>query len=141
MKLKKLFEAKDQKLFKVDGGDEVEIRPEMAKTVKWSDVEQEAESYNEEYLAHLRDELKSLEEKNQFVFIVPVFDKDAPSSQFTAAMKHTARRIKDCVSVIGFAIPEEVIQDADTYIEELSAKHSQYCFFCKKSLKNDVILY
>ena len=143
MKLEKLFEAKEKKLFKISGGDEVAILPEMAKSVRWSDVEPQADVYNEEFLAKLRDELKSLEEKNSFVFIEPVFDKgaNADKAQFTAAMKHTARRIKDCVSVIGFAIPEEMLSDVDTYCAELSAKHAQYCFFCKKSLKSDVVLY
>lgn len=141
MKLEKLFEVKGQKLFKIDGGDEVAIKPEMALPVKWSDVEHENEVYDEEYLAKLREKLKSLEEKKVFVFIEPVFDKKAGAEQFTSAMKHTARRIKDCVSVIGFALPEEVIQDAEFFIEELSAKHAQYCFFCKKPLKDDIVLY
>ena len=89
----------------------------------------------------LRDELKSLEEKNEFVFIEPVFDKNASVEQFTAAMKHTARRIKDCVSVIGFALPKEAEAQKDFFIEELSAKHQQYCFF-SKSLKDDsIVLY
>lgn len=144
MKLERLFEVKDSKLFKISG-EEVKIQPQMIKSVKWSDVEGDPEVYNEEFLAKLREELKALEEKNEFVLIEPVFDKSADYEQFTAAMKHTARRIKDCVSVIGFSIPEEILtntnENKDYYIEEMSAKHAQYCFFCKKALSDSVVLY
>ena len=139
MKLERLFEVKDNKLYKVSGE---EISPEgRAFPVKWSDVEACAGEYNEDYLAKLRDELKSKEEKKEFVFIEPIFDKDSDFEQFTAAMKHTARRIKDCLSVIGFAIPEAVVSKKDSYIEELSAKHGHYCFFCKQKLDSSVVLY
>lgn len=139
MKLERLFEVKDSKLYAVSG----ESVPVDGKAfpVKWSDVEAGAEEYNEDFLAKLRDDLKVLEEKKQFVFIEPVFDKNADYEQFTAAMKHTARRIKDCVSVIGFAIPVEILENRAYYIEELSAKHQQYCFFCKESAGTDVVLY
>lgn len=130
MKLERLFEVKDSQLYKISG-EKFEITSENIRPVKWSDVEGEAEAYNEEYLAKLRDELKALEEKNCFVLIEPVFDKNCSKEQFTAAMKHAARRIKDCVSVIGFALPSEVESEKDFYIEELSAKHAQYCFFSK----------
>ncbi|MBB5226035.1 hypothetical protein DYE50_10810 [Treponema ruminis] len=139
MKLERLFEVKESKLYKVSG----EAFPTEGKAypVKWSSVEGGAEEYNEDFLAKLRDDLKALEEKNLFVFIEPVFDKSAGYEQFTAAMKHTARRIKDCVSVIGFAIPAEVLEHKSFYIEELSAKHQQYCFFCKENAGSDVVLY
>ena len=144
MKLERLFEAKNQKLYRISG-EEVKVTPEMVKSLNWSDVESDPknapEAYNEEFLAHLRDELKSLEAKSEFVFIEPRLDVDCGAEQFTAAMKHTARRIKDCVSVIGFSIPEEIAETADFYREELSAKHAHYCFFCKKPLKDDVVLY
>ncbi|MBR1722471.1 MAG: 23S rRNA (adenine(2030)-N(6))-methyltransferase RlmJ [Treponema sp.] len=139
MKLERLFEVKDNKLYKVSGE---EVSPEgKAFPVKWSEVEAGAEEYNEDYLAKLREDLKSKEEKKEFVFIEPVFDKDAGFEQFTAAMKHTARRIKDCVSVIGFAIPDAVVAQKDYYIEELSAKHGHYCFFCKQKLESSMVLY
>ena len=139
MKLERLFEVKESKLFAISGeGISTEGK---AYPVKWSDVENGVEEYNEDFLAKLRDDLKVLEEKNQFVFIEPSFDKNAGYEQFTAAMKHTARRIKDCVSVIGFAIPAEVLENKAFYIEELSAKHQQYCFFCKQNAGTDVVLY
>ena len=133
MKLEKLFEVKDSKLFKV-GGEEVPATG-MEKPLKWSEVEAAAEEYDEAFLASLRDELKSLEETSSFVFIEPQIDKDAPIDQFIAAMKHTARRIKDCTSVAGFAIPVQMTRDeAAAYIEELSQKHAHYVYFSKDGL-------
>jgi len=139
MKLERLFEVKDGKLYTM-AGEPVSLEGK-AFPVKWSDVEKEAEQYNEEFLAKLRDDLKQIELTKRFVFIEPVFDKDGGFEQFTASMKHCARRIKDCVSVIGFAIPEAVFDERAFYIEELSAKHAQYCFFCRKDAGSDVVLY
>lgn len=144
MKLERLFEVKGGKLFKISG-EEFPLSSKNIKSVKWSEVEDSPEEYNEEFLAKLRDELKSLESKNEFVFIEPVFDKaeanDANIEQFTAAMKHTARRIKDCVSVIGFAIPSEIESKRDFYIAELSQKHQQYCFFSKTLQEDSIVRY
>lgn len=139
MKLERLFDVKESKLYTV-GGEAVSTEGK-AFPVKWSDVEGGEGEYNEDFLAKLRDDLKALEEKGEFVFVEPVFDKSAGTEQFTAAMKHCARRIKDCVSVIGFSIPEEVVAQRDSYIEEMSAKHSHYCFFCKKDSGKDIVLY
>ena len=139
MKLERLFKVENSKLYTISG--ESVSTDGKAFPVKWSSVESGAEEYSEDFLAKLRDELKSLEEKGEFVFIEPVFDKNAGYEQFTAAMKHCARRIKDCVSVIGFAIPSEIFENRSFYIEELSAKHAQYCFFCKKDAGSDVVLY
>lgn len=142
MKLERLFEVKDGKLYTVAGD---LVSPEgKAFPVKWCDVEAGnagSEEFNEDFLAKLREKLKSLEEKGEFVFVEPIFDKSGSVEQFTAAMKHCARRIKDCVSVIGFAIPGEVLSERAFYIEELSAKHAQYCFFCKEDAGSDVVLY
>lgn len=139
MKLERLFEVKESKLYTVEGKP-VQVEGK-AFSVKWSDVEAGEGEYNEDFLAKLREDLKALEEKSQFVFIEPVFDKTADFEQFTAAMKHCARRIKDCVSVIGFALPAEVVEHKDFYIEELSAKHAQYCFFCKQNAGTEIVLY
>ena len=139
MKLERLFKVENQKLYTVSG----EAVPTDGKAfpVKWSDVEGESEEYKEDFLAGLREQLKELEEKGSFVFIEPLFDKSADYQQFTAAMKHCARRIKDCVSVIGFAIPEEIFEHRSFYIEKLSAKHQQYCFFCRKSQDSNIVFY
>lgn len=140
MKLERLFEVKNSKLYKIG---ESEIFTPKVRTVKWSEVEGNPEEYNEDFLAKLRDELKALEEKNEFVLIETVFDKEADYEQFTAAMKHTARRIKDCVSVIGFSIPSEISSEEkrNFYIEEMSAKHKQYCFFSKNELSAEISIY
>lgn len=144
MKLERLFEVKKSKLFKISG-EEFFLTAKNVKSVKWSEVEGAPEEYNEDFLAKLRDELKSLEEKNEFVFIEPLFDKSAGEKinveQFTAAMKHTARRIKDCVSVIGFAIPAEIESEKDFYIAEISQKHQQYCFFSKNLQEDSIVRY
>ncbi len=140
MKLEKLFEAKENKLFKLSG-EEVPLSKEMVFPVKWSDVEGNPEEYNEEFLAKLREDLKSLESDGKFVFIEPEFDKDGGAEQFTAAMKHCARRIKDCRSVIGFAIPAQVKANAADYQEALLEKHGHYVFFAKEPLGASVVLY
>lgn len=139
MKLERLFEVKESKLFTI-AGEPVQLEGKVY-PVKWSDVEAGEGEYNEDFLAKLRDELKALEEKSQFVFIEPVYDKEGGYEQFTAAMKHCARRIKDCVSVIGFSIPNEVLEQKSFYIEELSAKHAHYCFFCKENAGTEIVLY
>ncbi len=143
MKLEKVFEVKEARLYKIGGAEQT--NPErMAKAVAWSAVEPSLEAYDEAFLATLRDELKNDEATGTFVFIEPIVDKpitDAASyEQFTAAMKHCARRIKDCVSVAGFAIPAALVATgfapgsiATAYREALSEKHAQYVFFCKRS--------
>lgn len=95
--------------------------------VSYSEVGEDEDSYNEDFLARLRDDLKTLEEKNVFAFIIPCgTDKDRHKDDFTFSMKHCARRIKDCESVIGFARPD---LNADFFTEEVSAKHKHYIFF------------
>ena len=92
----------------------------------------------------MRDQLKTLEEKNEFVFLEPVYDKKATPGQFNNAMKHTARRVKDCKSVIGMALVSEVADDADVlsdFLEKISEKHPQYVYFAKKPCTEDVVLY
>lgn len=142
MKLEKLFKSENNRLFKMDGT-EVAVTASMLKNVSWNDVEGAEEVYNEQYLSQLRDELKAVEEKGEFVVVNPVYDKKgAIPGQFINAMKHTARRIKDCKSVIGFAIPDEIAGDSDVvdfYIEKMSEKHEQYVYFSKKPLKEDVV--
>lgn len=98
--------------------------------VPWSLIGTEEGGYNEEFLAGLRDWLKVLEEKHLSAFIVPVAGRLLSAEEgvaFTASMKHCARRIKDCVSVIGFALPLEV--DASFFESALREKHGQYIFF------------
>lgn len=101
--------------------------------VNWNDAGMDEDSYNEEFLAGLRDQLKELEERQVFVFIIPVAGSEeldpVARNALTASFKHCARRIKDCECVAGFAVPECV--DAAGFISELSAKHGHYIFFSK----------
>ena len=144
MKIEKLFEVKANKLFKIADGSEIENPQKLAFCVKWSDVEFAESEYNEGFLADLRNKLKSLEQENRFIFIEPIFDKDAPVSRFISAMKHVSRRIKDCACVIGFAIPEKIACDSATmkeYTANLSDKHEYYVYFCKKNQNDNIVLY
>lgn len=143
MKFEKLFESKENRLFKITG-EEVPVTEKMAFSVKWSDVEGAEEEYNESFLAKLREELKALEEKNEFVFLEPVYDKNATPGQFNNAIKHTVRRLKDCKSVIGVALVKEVAEDRDVledFMEKISEKHPHYVYFAKTPCLEDVVLY
>lgn len=150
MKLDPKFKAENGKLFFLDGKEFDSTRAvkiDAADFVKnaglsntevpyavltsWSSVGLDEDSYNEVFLAKLRDVLKEFEEKNCYAIIVPVADVTVESAaqkeNLTASMKHCARRIKDCENVIGFSVPAEA--DKSFFIEELSAKHKQYIFF------------
>lgn len=106
----------------------------------WSSIGKDESSYNEEFLAKLRDFLKKLEELKAFAFIDPKADSPVASQDekeaYTASCKHCARRIKDCANLIGFSIPKEV--DQDFFMEELRQKHAHYIFFTREN--NKIIL-
>lgn len=150
MKLDPKFKAENGKLFFLDGKEFDSTKAQKidaadfiknqgltgtevpyAVLMPWSKVGLDEDSYDEDFLAKLRDVLKDFEEKNCYAIIVPVADSAAESAvqkeNLTASMKHCARRIKDCENVIGFSVPAEV--DQSFFIEELSAKHKQYIFF------------
>lgn len=132
MKLEPVFFVKQNKLYKIDDNSPVDTEQLQKIEILWSKIELEDEIYNEEFLASLRDELKSLEVSRKFVILVPVIDKPLENSEqiesFTNACNHTARRVKDCISVAGFEIPAE-ITDYQNFIEVLSKKHAQYVYF------------
>lgn len=155
MKLEKQFVSKDNKLYMLDGTEVPVVNASVLEAkfcvneasaqnvnvfacieLPWTQIGCDEESYNEEFLARFRDFLKALDEKKVFAFIVPVADK-IPSSEdekdaFVASFKHCARRIKDCVSVAGFAVPSlETGIDSSFFMEELSQKHEHYVFFSK----------
>jgi hypothetical protein len=64
--------------------------------VRWSQIEPEDGGYDEAFLANLRKELKA---RGEDVVLEPIRDKDA--GDFTAAVVHLTRRVKDCEKVIG----------------------------------------
>ena len=48
-------------------------------------------------------------------------------------MCHTARRIKDCADVIGFALPDALTESkATAFIDAMSAKHAHYVYFSNR---------
>lgn len=114
----------------------------------WTKVEMEPGAYNEDLLAKLRDYLKKLEENGCFAFVVPVADKAVEDAEqadaYISAMVHTARRIKDAESVVGFVLPSELVEkdagkelDDNSYsqwfVNDMNKKHGHYVYFMKKS--------
>lgn len=120
-------------------------------------IEPEYESYSEEFLAELRDALKVLEEKNLFAVlnIVPGIDdqnkskilngtcEDDAVCDYVACVKHTARRVKDCVSVAGVFAREDFLTEGAagklmTLEDELLVKHAQYVFFAPNGISEKI---
>lgn len=161
MKLEPLFFIKQNNLYKIQTQEKVELsnfqnvsyqeftqNPLSSEFIKidinWSAIELEDEVYNEELLAQLRDNLKKLDEKNHFVIINPIADKQISSYDdadlFINACNHMARRIKDCESVIGLELPDQIFaQDAAAdFMDTLSKKHANYVFFANNSNESKV---
>lgn len=167
MKFDPLFKSENNKLVKIDSGETYStgklhlvygenissacmpdsVKKVVGVLVNWSAVELEPGSYNEEFLAVLRDYLKSLESSGFFAFIIPGTVRPLPDSDavqsYIDAMVHCARRIKDCTSVIGFAIPSELLKlDSDFgvnsytqwFINEMNVKHGHYLYFADKAV-------
>ncbi|MGI5174422.1 hypothetical protein H0R92_12605 [Treponema sp. OMZ 840] len=90
-------------------------------TIYWDEVEGfDREVYNEAFLADVREKLKKNEESiNTPLYIEPRFYSGTGDfwacaqtyseelfEAFTAAMLHTARRLKDCKRIAGFILPD-----------------------------------
>ena len=162
MKLEPLFVSKNNQLYKLADNSLVDLsdvpyitqnnplRSFVTKLeVKWSVVELEPESYNEEFLAKLRDYLKSYDDTEKFVILKPVADKKISLfddvEAFTNAMNHTARRIKDCTCVIGIELPAELLrgnfeQNSDFFVSTLNKKHAHYVYFASKKTVTELKL-
>ena len=153
MKLDPIFTVKENKFYKISANSAVDTESLKKIEIKWSKVELAEESYNEEYLAQLREELKAMDDAGTFAVLLPLVDKPLDSPEkieaFITAFNHTARRVKDCVSVVGFVLPEEITAkgfDAGTpagdFMETLAIKHAQYVYFSKNpnAPKNIVII-
>lgn len=143
MKLDPLFTVNKNQLCNISDNSPVDLSSLKVIELSWSKIEIEEESYNEEFLAQLRDELKAMDDQNKFAILVPVADKKLESAEdfelFTNAFNHTARRIKDCVSVTGYALPKELLakglgdgSPVQDFVETLAIKHAQYVYFIKK---------
>lgn len=145
MKLDPIFTVNQNKLFKIENNSEVDINTLEKIEIKWSTVELADEAYNEEYLAALRDNLKSYDDAGKFAILIPVVDKAMETPEqielFINAFNHTARRVKDCISVAGMELPEQLIktgtENIQLFIETLAKKHAQYVYFTKDENLND----
>ena len=146
MKLDPIFTVKNKKLYKIADGAEVDTSTLKRIDIPWSTVELEDEAYNEEYLAALRDQLKALEAAGTFAVLVPVVDKPLENPEqeelFINAYNHTARRVKDCISVAGLELPAQ-LKDKEGFMDTLAIKHAQYVYFTKAEnpLSDDIVLY
>lgn len=161
MKLEPLFFIKQNNLYKIQTQEKVELsnfqtisyqeftqNPLSNEFIKidinWSAIELDDEVYNEELLAQLRDNLKKLDENNHFVIINPIVDKQISSYDdadlFINACNHMARRIKDCESLIGLELPDQIFaqEAAADFMDTLSKKHANYVFFANNSNESKV---
>ena len=147
MKLDPIFTVKKNKLIRISSGRAVAMDSLKRMEIKWSNVELQTEIYNEEYLAELRNKLKNLEIQNNFAILVPLVDKALNTNDdfetFINTYNHTARRVKDCVSVAGFELPSELTakgfgvgSPAANFMEKLAIKHAQYVYFVKQNNNN-----
>ena len=92
------------------------------------------------YLAALRVFLKSIEAYGAYAIVVPI--SDCGAERLTQAMCHTARRIKDCASVIGFALPDALTEsEAAAFTDAMSAKHAHYVYFSNRYAGSSFVAY
>lgn len=170
MKLDARFESKNEKLYVLKTGAEADTgalipfdsgvlsgaSSEIAETEaqRFSDnsgkilavyvphraVEISENMYDEMYLAALRVFLKSIEAYGAYAIVVPI--SDCGAERLTQAMCHTARRIKDCASVIGFALPDTLTEsEATTFTDAMSAKHAHYVYFSNRHTNSSFVTY
>ena len=97
-------------------------------------------TYDEMYLAALRVFLKGVEACGAYAVVVPI--SDCSAERLMQAMCHTARRIKDCASVIGFALPDSLTEsEAAAFIDAMSEKHSHYVYFSNRYASSSFVAY
>ncbi|HZK19461.1 MAG TPA: hypothetical protein VFC68_01910 [Treponemataceae bacterium] len=137
--------------------------------VYWDIVEPVEDSFNEEYLAVLRDNIQKAKTAGLLVYLVPNAYSDSKNfwginsypvdkvidgenagqylvGCFIDAMKHLARRIKDCESVIGFALShfyyeimktevsvKETCVFANNFMKALYKKHTHYYYIVEEN--------
>ncbi len=146
MKLDPIFTVKNKKLYKIADDSQVDTSTLKRIEIPWSTVEIEDESYNEEYLAGLREQLKAMEAAGTFAVLVPLVDKplETPEQEelFINAYNHTARRVKDCESVAGLELAAQ-LKDKQAFMDTLAIKHAQYVYFTKAEnpLSDDIVVY
>ena len=142
MKLDPVFTIKNHQLYKISDNSPFATSDLKQIDIAWSTVELAEDSYNEDFLAKLRDELKSMEAAGKYAVLVPVVDKPLENAEqveaFINTFNHTARRVKDCESVAGFVLPDAITSKgfdsgspAADFMETLAIKHAQYVYFVK----------
>ena len=140
MKLDSVFTIKNHTLYKISDNTTFDTSDLKQIKIIWSTVELSEDSYNEDFLAKLRDELKSMEMTGKYAVLVPVVDKPLDNPEqleaFVNTYNHTARRVKDCTSVAGFILPDIITSKgfdagspAASFMETLAIKHAQYVYF------------
>ena len=145
MKLEALFYVRDKQLYKISDNSLVSIDSLQRIEVKWSELELEEDSYNEEFLAALRENLKKLEVLQKFAFIEPVADKplkdDTSEEAFIKAFNHCARRVKDCTNLVGMSLEAKLLHPKN-FMETLAVKHEQYVYFSHdENAENNIVKY
>ena len=123
-----------------------ENAPDFFKSCTWSEdaplaypirvskvLTDEDEVYNESFLAELRKIVNCADSEGIKFAFFPVCDGNFSTEVLTAAMKHTARRLKKSTSLAGFYFPEaEDFKNEETrqfFTSELLEKHPQYKFY------------
>ncbi len=149
MKVNAVFRAENGGLVRISDGKDIQLGdirtvsaeglPELTFSdfivrleIPLSSVELDGGLYNEEFLAGLRDFLKKLESRGQFAVLAPVDNAcGGDAGRITELCSHTARRVKDCLSVVGVEIPRGVIAagDVSAFADEISRKHQHYVYF------------
>ena len=101
----------------------------------------EDEVYNESFLANLRLIVGCADSTSLKIAFFPICDGEFANDAkiVTAAMKHTARRLKKATSVVGFYYPEaDCFKDEKArqfFADELLEKHPQYKFYFIESAR------
>lgn len=144
MKLTPVFTVKANKLYKIADNSAVDTSAFRRIEIPWSTVEIEEDSYNEEFLSLLREQLKKLDDSGDFAILVPIVDKPLQTQEqverFINSYNHAARRVKDCVSVAGYELPSE-LKDVKNFMETIALKHAQYVYFSKtEKIPSDMIV-
>ena len=112
----------------------------LAVYVPHSAAEISENMYDEMYLAVLRVFLKSIEAYGTYAVVVPI--SDCSAERLTQTMCHTARRIKDCASVIGFALPDALTEsEAAAFTDAMSTKHAHYVYFSNRYAGSSFVAY
>ena len=81
MKLEPVFYVENNQLRKIKDKSSVNYKKFRKIQISWREVELKEECYNESYLAKLRDDLKKLELKKEYVILVPKVDRPLKNPQ------------------------------------------------------------